>query len=66
MNKSPVKLIVSGIVLLIALVITILTFKVVTIEGNQLGVRETWGSGVDNIVMQPKTYFLFPGVTTAD
>lgn len=61
MNKSPVKLIVSGIVLVIALVITLLTFKVVTIEGNQLGIKETWGGGVDNTVMQPKTYFLFPG-----
>ncbi len=61
MNKSPVKLIVSGIVLVIALVITLLTFKVVTIEGNQLGVKETWSSGVEDVVMQPKTYFLFPG-----
>lgn len=61
MNKSPVKLIVSGIVLLIALVVTLLTFKVVTIEGNQLGIKETWGGGVSTDVMQPKTYFLFPG-----
>jgi len=61
MNKSPVKLIVSGIVLLIALVVTLLTFKVVTIEGNQLGIKETWASGVEETVMQPKTYFLFPG-----
>lgn len=60
MKKSPVKLIVSGIVLLIALVITLLTFKVVTIEGNQLGIKETWRGGVSTDVLQPKTYFLFP------
>lgn len=61
MNKSPVKLIVSGIVLLIALVVTLLTFKVVTVDGNQLGIKETWSGGVQAEIMQPKTYFLFPG-----
>ena len=61
MNKSPVKLIVSGIVLVIALVVTLLTFKVVTIEGNQLGIKETWSGGVQAEILQPKTYFLFPG-----
>ena len=63
MNKKPVKLIVSGIFLVIALVVTLLTFKIVTIEGNQLGVKETWGQGVVTEIMQPKTYFLFPGFT---
>lgn len=59
--KSPIKLIVSGIVLLVALVLTLLAFKIVTIEGNQLGVKETWSAGVENDILQPKTYFLFPG-----
>lgn len=61
MNKSPVKLIVSGIVLVVALVVTLMTFKVVTIDGNQLGIKETWSGGVQTDIMQPKTYFLFPG-----
>lgn len=59
--KSSVKLIVSGIVLLAALALTLLAFKVVTIEGNQLGIKETWSKGVENVILQPKTYFLFPG-----
>ena len=58
---KPIKLVISGIVLVIALILTITTFKVVTIEGNQLGVKETWSAGVQKEVMQPKTYFLFPG-----
>lgn len=55
------KLIISGIVLLIALVVTLMAFKIVTIEGNQLGVKETWANGVEESILQPKTYFLFPG-----
>lgn len=60
-NNGLTKLIVSGILLLVALVVVIWTFEVVTIEGNQLGIKETWGGGVDKTIMQPKTYFLFPG-----
>ncbi len=59
--NSPIKLIVSAIVLVIAFVLTLTSFKIVTIEGSQLGVKETWGSGVVTDIMQPKTYFLFPG-----
>lgn len=55
------KLIISGIVLVIALVLTLMAVKIVTIEGNQLGVKETWATGVETNIMQPKTYFLFPG-----
>ena len=55
------KLIVSGILVLIALVLTAISFKVVTVEGNQLGVLETWTGGVSTNIMQPKTYFLCPG-----
>jgi len=59
--KSPIKLIISGIVVFGALVLTLLAFKIVTIQGNQLGIKETWSHGVENDVLQPKTYFLFPG-----
>ena len=59
--KSPIKLIVSGIVLLVMLVMAFMAIKVVTIEGNQLGVMETWSGGVDTNILQPKTYFLVPG-----
>jgi regulator of protease activity HflC (stomatin/prohibitin superfamily) len=60
MNNNPFKLIVSAIVLIVALVITITSFKIVTIEGSQLGVKETWSQGVVADILQPKTYFLFP------
>jgi len=65
MNNSTKKLIVSGIVLVIAIVVTLMAFKIVTINGNQLGVKETWSSGVQAEILQPKTYFLFPGWSQA-
>ena len=61
MNKGPMKLIISGIVLLVAIVIFFTTIKIETIQGNQLGIMETWAEGVRNEIMQPKTYFLVPG-----
>jgi len=58
---SKTKLIVSAILLLIVGVISLLAIKVVTIDGNELGVEETWTGGVQNTILQPKTYVLFPG-----
>lgn len=58
---NPFKLIISAIVLIILIVLTLTSFKIVTIEGSQLGVKETWSHGVEADIMQPKTYFLFPG-----
>lgn len=60
-SMKSAKLVISGIVLLVALVLTLMAFKIVTIEGNQLGVKETWANGVEEAILQPKTYFLFPG-----
>lgn len=60
-TNMKLKLIVSGILLIVALVLTLTAVKIVTIEGNQLGVKETWASGVETSILQPKTYFLFPG-----
>ena len=60
-SMKSTKLIVSGIVLIIGLVLTLLTFKIITVEGNQLGIKETWSGGVSPEILQPKTYFLFPG-----
>lgn len=62
-TMKSAKLIVSGIALLIVLVLTLMAVKIVTIEGNQLGVLETWSGGVDPNILQPKTYFMFPGWT---
>lgn len=55
------KFIIGGIILLIALVMTLTAVKVVTVAGNELGVKETWSGGVDATILQPKTYILFPG-----
>lgn len=60
-TNMKTKLIISGIFLVIALVLTLTAVKIVTIQGNQLGVKETWGNGVEANILQPKTYFLFPG-----
>ena len=59
--KNPVKLIASVVILLIVLVVGFTSLKIVTVEGNELGVKETWSEGVCADIMQPKTYFLFPG-----
>ncbi len=34
-----------------------------TVEGNQIGVKETWSDGVIDEPFHPKTYILFPGFT---
>lgn len=55
------KMTISGVLVMIAFVFLIVTVKIVTIEGNQLGVKETWSGGVVKEVMLPRTYFLIPG-----
>ena len=61
MKNNPMKLVISGIVLLVAIVVFFTTIKIETINGSQLGILETWGEGVRPDIMQPKTYFLVPG-----
>lgn len=63
-GKNPLmKLIVVGVVFLILVIGFFLCFDITTIKGNELGVKETWSSGVVNEVYQPKMYFLMPGET---
>lgn len=54
------KWIVSLVVALILAVGGIVSTKVVTIDGNQLGVEETWSEGVQTNILQPKTYIFWP------
>lgn len=61
MNSNSIKLVASAIILVIVLVLGFTSIKIVTVEGNQLGVKETWSEGVAEAILQPKTYFLFPG-----
>lgn len=57
-NKTPVSLIVAAIVLAIGLVLTLVSVEFVTIKGNELGVKETWGGGVSDTILQPKTHVI--------
>lgn len=43
------------------LVIGIFTIKIRTVSGNELGVLETWGDGVIQTPLQPKTHIFMPG-----
>lgn len=60
-NRTPAKLIVSIVLVIAAIVVLVTTIKIVTIEGNQLGILETWSDGVKPEVLQPKTYVFIPG-----
>lgn len=56
-----IKTIIAGIIALGLCITALLFVKIKTVEGNQVGVKETWANGVEAEVLQPKTYFLFPG-----
>ena len=40
-------------------------FKITTIEGNQLGVLETWGNGVQETALSPEHTFCLDGLMTS-
>lgn len=58
---SKIKLVVAGVVLVIATIFAFSMFEFKTVKGGELGVKETWSDGVVNEVLQPKNYYLFPG-----
>lgn len=61
--KSVTPLIVAGIILVALVAASIFAVEITTVEGNQIGVKETWDGGVLADPLQPKTYVLFPGFT---
>lgn len=61
MNNIKWKLIVTGVALFIGFVALLLTVDIVTVRGDEVGVKETWSEGVVDEVYPPKTYFLIPG-----
>lgn len=63
-SPTAVKALKYGVPTLIVLAIVMALFKVETIPGNYIGVKETWTGGVDSEPLHPKTYFLFPGFMT--
>ena len=61
--KQIVSLVIAGIVIAALLVVSVFIVDITTIEGNEMGVKETWDGGVEPDPLQPKTYVLFPGFT---
>lgn len=55
------KSIISIIAVFMLLVMTLATVRIQTVYGHEVGVKETWGGGVINEVLPPKTYVLIPG-----
>ena len=56
-----IKLVIAGVFMLIGLVALLLTVDIVTVRGDEVGVKETWSEGVLDEVYASKTYFLIPG-----
>ena len=61
--KQIISLVVAGLVLIALVVASVFIVDISTVEGNELGVKETWDGGVIAESLQPKTYVLFPGFT---
>jgi regulator of protease activity HflC (stomatin/prohibitin superfamily) len=61
--KQIITLVLAGIILIALLVASIFIVDITTVEGNEIGVKETWDGGVISEPLQPKTYVLFPGFT---
>ncbi|MFM1851029.1 MAG: hypothetical protein RIS54_713 [Verrucomicrobiota bacterium] len=61
--KQIISLIVAGLILVALLVASVFIVDITTVEGNEIGVKETWDGGVEAEPLQPKTYILFPGFT---
>lgn len=61
MTKSRIFAAVGAALFMFLIALFFIMFEIVRVEGNELGVHETWSEGVLPDPMQPKTYFLFPG-----
>lgn len=61
LTKARVFAIAGGALAIILIALFFVLFEVVTVEGNQMAVHETWAEGVIPEPLQPKTYIYFPG-----
>lgn len=61
--KQTISLIVVGLVVAAVLIVSVFIVDITTVEGNEIGVKETWDGGVEPDPLQPKTYVLMPGFT---
>jgi regulator of protease activity HflC (stomatin/prohibitin superfamily) len=55
------KLATIGIILAILAIVAMCSIRWETVKGNELGIKETFNSGVQTNVLQPKTYMLWRG-----
>ena len=62
--QFPVKTVAGIAVAIVLFLVSIVLFRPVVIQGNQLGIKETTFSGVSNVVMTPRTYFVSSLVET--
>ncbi|MCF3649935.1 SPFH domain-containing protein [Synoicihabitans lomoniglobus] len=61
--KQTLSLVVTGVIVVVLLLASIFIVDIETVQGNEIGVKETWSGGVLTDPLQPKTYVLFPGFT---
>lgn len=61
--KQIVTLVAAGLLIIVLILASLFIVDIVTVEGNEIGVKETWSGGVESEPLQPKTYVLFPGFT---
>jgi len=61
--KQIISLVIAGVVIVTLIVASLFIVDITTVEGNEIGVKETWEGGVEPDALQPKTYVLFPGFT---
>lgn len=61
--KQTLSLIATGVIVVALLLASVFIVDIETVEGNEIGVKETWSDGVLADPLQPKTYVLFPGFT---
>lgn len=61
--KQTLSLIATGVIVVVLLLASIFIVDIETVQGNEIGVKETWSGGVEADPLQPKTYVLFPGFT---
>jgi regulator of protease activity HflC (stomatin/prohibitin superfamily) len=61
--KTPLSLIATGVIVAAIVFASVFIVDIETVEGNEIGVKETWSAGVLPDPLQPKTYILIPGFT---
>ena len=61
--KNNISLAVVGLIVVILLFGSFFIVDISTVEGNEIGVKETWNEGVVADPLPPKTYVLIPGFT---